>query len=51
MKLAEIYQMLDCKCRKRNDRKAISRIMERLGAYRRHGREGTFFTWDSDLGK
>jgi len=51
MMLAEIYQKLDYKCRKRYDRKAISKILESLGAYRMHCRDGTFFSWVSDLGK
>ncbi|MDP8239662.1 MAG: hypothetical protein P9X24_11285 [Candidatus Hatepunaea meridiana] len=49
MWLAEVYQLLDYKCRKRNTRKSVSRILERIGAYRRHGREGTFYTWESDI--
>lgn len=47
MWLSEIYEKLDYKCRKKHDKKAISKILEVLGATRRHGREGTFYSFDS----
>jgi len=49
MMLAEVYQLLNYKCRKRNSHKSVSKVLERIGAYRRRNRDGIFFSWESDI--
>ncbi|MCF7811396.1 hypothetical protein K9N50_10465 [bacterium] len=47
--LGAIYEELSYECRKNNSMKKISKIMETLGARKRHGREGCFYSWEDDI--
>ena len=49
MSLGAIYGDLSYECRKKHDRKKISKIMETLGARKRHSRDGAFFSWEDDI--
>jgi hypothetical protein len=47
--LRDIYSELDYKTRKKHSKQAIGKILDMMGATRRHGREGCFFTVESDV--
>lgn len=49
--LRDIYSAMDYKTRKKYSKRAIGKILEMVGAIRRHGREGTFYSWEEEVSK